>query len=264
MKEKNSLLQNPLAKSLMVYCLLLAFGFSTLAQESRRQSPADAQKPAHTSSANVSDEEEAAIQVQIGSVYQSFYKSYRFGAGDVVSIYIDKHKDDSVDKSTVTPLGQVFHPLLGNVNVAGKTIDQLQAYLTIAISEYIRDPRVTVTLLESNSAKYGMLGDVREPGVKVLTRPMRIFDAITAAGGITDLGNKSDVVVLRQDDFGNVQTLKVNVKKMMQGKATPEDNLYIQRGDTIIVKGNLFKTVSKYTSLVGLTGFVSFLFRGGN
>jgi polysaccharide biosynthesis transport protein len=41
-----------------------------------------------------------------------------------------------------------------------------------------------------------------------------------------------------------------------------KDNIYIQRGDTIIVKGNLFKMVHKYTSLVELTGFVSFLFRG--
>ncbi len=262
MKQIYSISNKQVARSLMVYCLLMAFCFSTFAQESRRQPLTDA--PKNPPSSPASDEEEVAIQAQISSVYQSFYKGYRFGAGDVLSIYIDKHKDDSIDKTTVTPLGQVFYPLLGNVNVAGKTLDQLQEYLTIAISEYIRDPKVTVTLLESNSAKYGMLGDVRDPGVKVLTRPMRVFEAITAAGGITDLGNKSDVVVLRQDDFGNVQTLKVNVKKMMQGRATPEDNLYLQRGDTIIVKGNLFKTVSKYTSLVGLTGFVSFLFRGGN
>jgi polysaccharide export outer membrane protein len=252
------------AKSLLTFCLIIVFGVSTLAQDRQSTMATAAAKTTDIQPAANSDEAEAAIQAQISSVYRSFYQGYRFGAGDVVSIYIDKHKDDSVDKTTVTPLGQVFHPLLGNVNVAGKSIDQLQEYLTITISEFIRDPKVTVTLLESNSAKYGMLGDVRDPGVKVLSRPTRIFDAITAAGGITDLGNKSDVVILRQDDFGNVQTLRVNVKKMMQGKATPEDNIYLQRGDTIIVKGNLFKSVSKYTSLLGLTGFVSFLFRGGN
>ncbi|MEW6127063.1 MAG: polysaccharide biosynthesis/export family protein [Acidobacteriota bacterium] len=261
MKKKISFTRKQLAKNFIAGCLIFAFAISALAQNNSGQAVrADAAKPAEM---QMTSDEEVAIQAQISSVYQTFYKGYRFGAGDVMSIYIEKHKEDSIEKTAVTPLGQVFHPLLGNVNVAGKTIDQLQEYLTVAISEYIRDPKVTVTLLESNSAKYGVLGDVRDPGVKILMRPMRIFDAITQAGGITDLGNKSNVTVLRQDDFGNVQTLKVNVKKIMAGKASPEENIYLQRGDTIIVNGNTFKTISKYSSLVGLTGFVSFLFRGG-
>jgi polysaccharide biosynthesis/export protein len=207
--------------------------------------------------------EEAAIQAQINSVYQQFYNNYRLGAGDVVAIHVDKHPEDSVEKTTVSPVGQVYYPLLGNVNVAGRTLAQLQEYFTTSISEYIRDPRVTLSLLESNSSKYGVLGDVREPGVKIMTRPMRVFDAITAAGGITETGSSSNVTVLRQDPFGNVQNLKVNVKKMLQGKATPEDNFYLQTGDTIIVPGNTFKTISKVTSLLGVTGFVSFFMRGG-
>ena len=207
--------------------------------------------------------EEAAIQTQINAVYQQFYNSYRLGAGDVVAIHVEKHPEDSVEKTTVSPVGQVYYPLLGNVNVAGKTLAQLQEYFTTAISEYIREPRVTLSLLESNSSKYGVLGDVREPGVKIMTRPLRVFEAITAAGGITDSGSASNVTVLRQDPFGNVQTVKVNVKKMMQGKANPEDNFYLQTGDTIIVPGNTFKTISKVTSLLGVTGFVSFFMRGG-
>ncbi|MBI3652804.1 MAG: polysaccharide export protein [Acidobacteria bacterium] len=210
-----------------------------------------------------SSAEEAAIQAQINSVYQQFYNSYRLGAGDVVAIHIDKHPEDSVEKTTVSPVGQVYFPLLGNVSVAGKTLAQLQENFTTAISEYIREPRVTLSLLESNSSKYGILGDVREPGVKIMTRPLRVFEAITAAGGITDTGSASNVTVLRQDPFGNVQTVKVNVKKMMQGKASPEDNFYLQTGDTIIVPGNTFKTIGKVTSLLGVTGFVSFFMRGG-
>jgi polysaccharide biosynthesis/export protein len=207
--------------------------------------------------------EEAAIQAQINSVYQQFYNNYRLGAGDIIAIHVDKHPEDSVEKATVSPVGQVYYPLLGNVNVAGKTLAQLQEYFTTSVSEYIREPRVTLSLLEANSSKYGILGDVREPGVKIMTRPMRVFDAITAAGGITDTGSASNVTVLRQDPFGNVQNVKVNIKKMMQGKATPEDNFYLQTGDTIIVPGNTFKTISKVTTLLGVTGFVSFFMRGG-
>jgi hypothetical protein len=43
-----------------------------------------------------------------------------------------------------------------------------------------------------------------------------------------------------------------------------EDDIYIQGDDTLIVRGNLFQSVNKYTGLIGPMGCVSFLFRGGN
>jgi polysaccharide biosynthesis/export protein len=276
--ERLSAAGSPLFRAVLACCLVMSLSVAALAQSSstaqakKDEAPEtakdDKSKPSasdKTTAAQAADisAEEAAIQAQINSVYQQFYNSYRLGAGDVVAIHVDKHPLDSVEKTTVSPVGQVYYPLLGNVNVAGKTLAQLQEYFTTAVSEFIREPRVTLSLLESNSSKYGILGDVREPGVKIMTRPLRVFDAITAAGGITDLGSSSNVTVLRQDPFGNVQNLKVNVKKMMQGKANPEENFFLQTGDTIIVPGNTFKTISRVTTLLGVTGFVSFFMRGG-
>jgi polysaccharide biosynthesis/export protein len=258
---------------LMVVLSLASLAQSSTAVQARRDEARDSAKDdkapkspndkAPVTVAADTGAEETAIQAQIHSVYQQFYNSYRLGAGDIIAIHVDKHPEDSVEKATVSPVGQVYYPLLGNVNVAGKTLAQLQEYFTTSVSEYIREPRLTLSLLEANSSKYGILGDVREPGVKIMTRPMRVFDAITAAGGITDTGSASNVTVLRQDPFGNVQNVKVNIKKMMQGKASAEDNFYLQTGDTIIVPGNTFKTISKVTTLLGVTGFVSFFMRGG-
>jgi len=207
--------------------------------------------------------DEAAIQSQINSVYQSFYNAYRLGPGDILAIYVDKHPEDTVPRVTVSPVGQVYFPLLGNVSVVGKTLPQLQEYFSTAIAEYIRDPRVTVALLEANSAKYGVLGDVRNPGVQIMTRPTRLLDAITASGGITDTGSASNVSILRQYEDGRVQVFTVNVKKILSGKASPEENVYLRAGDTVVVHGNLFKSIGKVTSVVGITSFVSFLTRGG-
>ena len=207
--------------------------------------------------------EDAAIQAQINSAYQSFFNSYRLGAGDAVAIYIDKHAEDSVPRAVVSPVGQVYYPLLGNVAVAGKTMSQLQDYFTAAVSEFIKDPRVTVSLLEANSAKIGVLGDVHTPGVLVMARPMRVLDAITAAGGILDTGSASRVSLLRQYEDGRVQMLDVNVKRILEGKAGAEENVYLRAGDTVIVHGNLFKKITKISSLVGVTTFITFLTRGG-
>ncbi len=256
-----------MAKKILSLALSLMVVFaSALAQNATRL---DDQKKSAASGAQLesqsqaSAEEEAAIQTQIASVYQNFLNSYRLGAGDVIAIYVDKHPDDSIQRVVVSPVGQVYYPLMGNVPVAGKTITQIQEYFTTAIAEYIKDPKVTVALLEAQSAKIGVLGEVRSPGVLLLTRPMRLLDAITASGGITDYGSSSNVTVLRQFEDGRVQTFSVNVKKILQGKAGPEENAYVRAGDTIIVHGNKFKTVSKISSMVGITGLITFITRGG-
>ena len=207
--------------------------------------------------------EEAAIQAQINSVYQSFYNTYRLGAGDVLAIYVDRHPKDSVERAVVSPVGQVYYPLMGNVNVAGKTLAQLHEFFTASISEFIRSPRVTISLLEANSAKIGVLGDVRNPGVIILNRPMRVLDAIAATGGITDRGSSSKVSVLRQYEDGSVKTFTVNVKNILKGKADPEENSFLRAGDTIIVHGNLFKKIERVTSILGVASFISFVTNTG-
>ena len=224
---------------------------------------AAAEPRALNESMEINPAEETAIEAQINSVYQTFFNSYRLGAGDVVAIYVDKHPDDSILRAVVSPVGQIYHPLLGNVAVAGKTMSLLQDYFTTSISEFIKDPRVTLSLLEANSAKIGVLGDVHTPGVQVMARPMRVLDALSAAGGILDTGSASKVSLLRQYEDGRVQMLTVNVKKILQGKANPEENVYLRAGDTVIVHGNLFKALTRISSLVGVTTFVTFLTRGG-
>lgn len=209
----------------------------------------------------VTPSEDAAIQTQINAVYSSFYNSYRLGPGDVLAIYIDKHPEDSVQRVAVSPVGRIYFPLMGDVTVVGKTLPQLQEYFTNATAEFIKDPRLTLALLEAQSAKIGVLGDVKTPGVTVMTRPLRVLDAITLAGGILDTGS-SNVSILRQYEDGRVQVLKADVKKILQGKASPEENAFLRPGDTVIVHGNLFKTITKISSLVGVTSLVTFMTNG--
>jgi len=209
-----------------------------------------------------SSTDEAAVQSQINAVYRSFYNSYRLGPGDIVAIYIDKHPEDSVQRVTVSPVGRVYFPLLGDISVVGKTVPQLQEYLTNSVAEFIKEPRLTLALLEAQSAKVGVLGDVKTPGLMVMTRPLRVLDAISQAGGILDTGSSS-VSILRQYEDGRVQVLTADVKKILKGKANPEENAYLRSGDTVIVHGNLFKTITKISSLVGVTSLVTFLTRGG-
>src|SRR5215831_12844134 len=143
-------------------------------------------------------------------IYREFYETYRLGPADEIAIRVTGQPDYTLERVKVSPTGSVYHPLLGDVEVAGLTVPQLIKRLTKDLSEYLIDPKVSASLLEANSAKIGVLGDVLHPGILVLSKPMSVLEAITASGGVADTGDKSGVIVLRQTRDGRAQTFKVN------------------------------------------------------
>jgi len=196
-------------------------------------------------------------------IYQDFYDTYRLGPTDEIAIRVIGQPDYSLERVKVSPTGSIYHPLLGDLGVAGLTVSQLIERLTKEFSEYLINPKVSVALIEAGSAKIGVLGDVVHPGILVMSRPMNVLDAIAASGGFTDTGSKSDVTVLRQMRDGSSQTLKVNVKLILEGKARPDDNITLQAGDLVLINGNLKKKVNTVLSLAGFGSFISFISRGG-
>jgi polysaccharide export outer membrane protein len=196
-------------------------------------------------------------------LYREFYDTYRLGPGDEIAIRVTGQPDYTLERVKVSPTGSVYHPLLGDVEVAGMTVPRLIKGLTKDLSEYLIAPKVSVALLEANSAKIGVLGDVIHPGILIMNKPMNVLEAITASGGVSDAGDKSGVIVLRQLRDGRAQTFKVNVKRILEGKAGPEENVSLQAGDTVIVNGNTKKKVSYILSLAGFGSFLSFISLGG-
>ncbi len=192
-------------------------------------------------------------------IYRKFYDTYRLGPADEISIRIKGQPDYSTERTKVSPIGTIFHALLGEVAVAGLTIAQVTERLTNELNEYLKNPQVSVHLVEAASAKIGVLGDVLRPGIIVMTRPMTVLDAISEAGGFAETGSKTSVELNRQLPDGRRRALKVNVKKILEGKAMPGDNLQLQGGDTVIVHGNFKKDVATITSLAGLGNFLSFI-----
>lgn len=190
------------------------------------------------------------------NIYRDFYNTYKLGPSDQIAVRVLGQPDYSLEKAQISPVGRIYHPLVGDVDVAGLTISRATEKLTLQLGEFIRDPKVSVSLIEANSAKIGVLGDVNHPGIVIMARPMSVMDALAASGGVSDLGSKSDVTILRQAGNGTMRTMKVNVKRIMQGKANPEENVILQAGDTVIVHGNFKKAFATVTSLAGFGSFV--------
>jgi polysaccharide biosynthesis/export protein len=192
-------------------------------------------------------------------IYREFYDTYRLGPADEIAIRVAGQPDYTLERVKVSPTGSVYHPLLGDMEVAGMTVPRLSKRLTAEMSEFLINPKVSVALLEANSAKIGVLGDVIHPGILIMNKPMNVLEAITASGGVADTGDKSGVIVLRQTRDGRAQTFKVNVKRILEGKAGAEENVTLQAGDTVIVNGNTKKKMAYILSLAGFGSFLSFI-----
>lgn len=94
--------------------------------------------------------------------------------------------------------GRIALPLVGPINVTGQTLEQLELLIAERLRNgYVRDPRVTVSVLETVSQVVTVDGEVRQPGVYPVAGPMTLMRAIARAQGTTEFARTSFVVLFR-------------------------------------------------------------------
>lgn len=198
-------------------------------------------------------EEEAAII----PYYNNYLKEYHLGPEDVISVEVFGQPNYSKAGINIPPTATIGYPLIpGGVFVGGKTLGQVEKEIAKKLDEYIIDPQVTVTLEKVGSARYSVLGDVGQPGVRLMTRRLSVSEALSEAGGVLPTGSTSKVVILRQG-AGGVTQIPVNIKEINAGKA---ENVYLAVGDQVIVPGNKIKTVNKVVDIISKVSAFRLLF----
>src|SRR5215467_11033232 len=202
-----------------------------------------------------------AYSPYLDRAFRIYNDNYRLGPGDEISVRIKGQPAYSLEKTKVSPTGTIYHELIGEVSVVGLTTSQVTEHLTNDLSEYLKNPQVSVQLVEAASARISVFGEVHRPGIVVMSRPMRLLDAISEAGGFSDAGKKSSVEVLRQHPDGTRVPMRVDVKKYLEGKGSPESNIPLQTGDLVVVHGNARKTLGTIGAIAGLGNFITIIAR---
>jgi polysaccharide export outer membrane protein len=255
-----------LSVSSIVICLVITMTAhaQTGSPGTDTQGDKNAQRPRQTLSSrdtpiNNSAPSEEVDNQYFKKMYNQFTETYKLGPEDELAVRVQGHPEHSLERVKISPMGTMYHNLLGALTVVGMTVPQLEIRITKDLSEYLVNPKVNVELIDAKSAKVGVIGGVVNPGIQIISRPMKIVDIISGAGGFSEEGSKDDVSVLRQSPGSNPETFRVNVKRILEGKAKPEENIAIQAGDLVIVHGTTLSKISKITSLAGFGGFLSFI-----
>ena len=210
----------------MAALAFIATGVS-LSLAAPNQAPAAAAPAAGRSATSPAPANTAPTNPELGGVAVD-PTSYVIGVQDLLYVRVWREQDFTSNYA-VRPDGKITLPLIGDVQAAGLTPERLAAQLKQGLSDYINNPDVTVTVTQVNSKKYFITGEVGRPGEFPLAVPVRVFDALSNAGGFREFANKKKIVIIRGSE-----RLKFNYTDIIKGKNL-EQNILLQNGDTIVV-----------------------------
>jgi polysaccharide export outer membrane protein len=204
--------------------------------------------------AQANRQEQMSEEVAVTSFYNNFFNSYRLGPEDIISVSVFGQDRYSRSGITIPPSGRISLALVpGGVFVNGKTVEEVAAIIKKQYDEYIIDPQVSVSLDKAASYRYSILGDIAQPGVRLMNHRMTVTEAIAESGGVLGTGDKSKVIVMRRKQDGKFDPIVVNVAAIYKGKEA--DSTYLIPGDQIYVPGNRMKSITKILGMLQTASF---------
>ena len=157
---------------------------------------------------------------------------YLIQPGDLleISVWREEYLEREV---SVQPDGRISFPLVGVLDAAGLSVEQVQANVATRLAQYIPDPVVTVSIKEIRGNRIYILGQVQNPGQFIMNPEIDVMQALALAGGTTPFAELNDIKILRRT--GDRQTLiEFRYADMARGRNL-EQNIVLQSGDVIIV-----------------------------
>ena len=199
-----------------------------------------------------------ARSAQVGS-----QEEYVIGHGDILSVSIfeegdmsaasipissftaerrDRNATDALREAEGVPVmmdGRISLKHIGDVQVVGLSLTELANLLKELYAIIYEEPIVTTTLVQSNSLRYTIMGNVQQPGIYYLDYPITVVQTIARSGGVTEWANNT-ITIVREKLKGSDQnlfkgnTLKFDYDHFISGKNL-KNNIFIQPGDVINV-----------------------------
>jgi len=124
--------------------------------------------------------------------------AYRLGAGDKLQIDVF-NEPDLTGAYTLDGNGRFSMHLIGQVNAAGLTSNELEAFLVRKLKpDYLVNPRVSVQV--QNYRPFYIIGEVKSPNSYAYVDGMTYLTAVAIAGGFTYRAKKNYAYVVRNDD----------------------------------------------------------------
>ena len=158
--------------------------------------------------------------------------------------------------------GTIDFPVLGLVQAAGKTRDELSAHIKAELinRNLVNDPVVTVEFV---NLQFSVMGEVKSPGTYKINRDhITLLDALSMAGDLTISGKRENVLVLRPNASGKLEAYTVDLRSFDDVSRSPvyfihqNDFIYVEpnkkRANESTVNANTLQSATFWISVVSL------------
>ena len=156
-------------------------------------------------------------------------RTMRRGDGIVINLHGIPSPMEIMDQ--VDDLGNVTLPLVGDLNVEGKSSSEIEHLVTREYIDRGLYRKINVTV-RAQQEEYFVRGEVKGPGLYPISRDVTLMQAITTAGGYTEFARRTQIKILRGE-----RTLEFNAKDIESHRARDP---FIEPGDIVIVSRRLF------------------------
>jgi len=157
----------------------------------------------------------------------------KLGPGDEVEVQVYRH--DDLRRSLRLPnSGILFFPMAGEIDARGMSANDLRRSISDGLSSYLVDPQVNVEIKLLRSARVVVMGEVTRPGIFTMEGPTSTFEAVGMAGGFTTSANRSKVLLMRQNENGELASELINIKDALAHGGYAQ-HLSLHSGDVLYV-----------------------------
>jgi polysaccharide biosynthesis/export protein len=176
---------------------------------------------------------------------------YRIQPSDVIEVQY-RYTPEYNHTAAVQPDGFAALQVVGDVKVAGLTVDEAAAAIAHKAGERLRNPEVSVTLKEFVKPFFTVAGEVIHPGRFDLRGRISVVEGIALSGGFKESSKRSNVILLRQTSADLAEVKVLNLKRLMSAGAIEED-LTLRPGDLLVVPQNAISRIEPLMR-IGNTG----------
>jgi len=155
-------------------------------------------------------------------------KDYIIGPEDILDVQVWGSKDLN-QTVFVRPDGRLSLPLVGEIAVAGKTVQQLQDHLSAVYEQTVKGAVVTVIVKEIRSRPVYFIGGFGKPGVMQLTGELTLLQAISVMGGVVPNADGEKGFLLRGD-----KRIPIDFTRLVQ-RGDLSQNPKLEPGDSVVV-----------------------------
>jgi polysaccharide export outer membrane protein len=156
---------------------------------------------------------------------------YRLGPEDQIRISVWENAQLTLDL-VVRPDGKISMPLIQDVTAEGQTAAELATQIQQKLTAFIKEPQVSVIVLQINAPKFYVIGNVVRPGTYPLRGETSVLQALSLAGGFTQFASPRSIKLIRNTN-GKQEVRKVNYNNLIDEGG--EGNFLLKSGDTIVV-----------------------------